>query len=271
MFLRFLTLGMHAFTAHPFTICSLSAVRSDNVKAGGKLLTFYVRSRGGITGRLAKAAAKQPGLTVPVLLDGPYGGIHTRPLNSYDRALVIGCGIGAGFSLPFVMEWILAASRPASNNEDQKPAKRMQVLLATRDTQFIEWYEAALIDFLEANGLPLALNGVDIIVHLTFSGDVVTPVSSKSQGDVDQDEEKQASVRARGVSRLPLKILSGRPDIVATVRETTLEPGVSVGVAVCGPAAVLTAAQDEAAAAQLRILGSGASAKEVYLHSELFS
>lgn len=274
VFLRFLTLGAHALTAHPFTICS-----SPSPDGGGKAgssssssaLVFYVQPRGGISGRLASMAAKRPGLGVPVLIDGPYGGVRTRPLHAYDRGLVVACGAGAGFSLPFVMNWLLDAARRSPGSGDGESGRRMRVVISTRDARIVEWYEAALVEFLEANRLPLALDGVEILVHLTSGAG--TGLQNSGQ-DSEQSEEKHVSVaerRAPAAVKLPFKILEGRPDISAAVRDATLESGVSVGIAVCGPAGVLKAAQDEAAAAQLRILGSKIGSKEVYLHSECFS
>ncbi|KAH8897421.1 putative ferric reductase transmembrane component [Thozetella sp. PMI_491] len=267
VFLRFLAFGLHAFTAHPFTICSSATMKSSD-KSGERALVFYVRPRWGVTCRLAAAVARQPGgLTVPVLIEGPYGGLQTRPLNSYDRALVIGCGIGAGFSLPFVMEWALMKSRVPSDNGG-KLASRLQVIIATRDAELIEWYEAALVEFLEDHGLPFTIDDVEILVYFTTSNEV-TPTPSQHDATIAGDEKSLSALPK--VTRIPIKVLSGRPDITTVVREATLEAGVSVGIAACGPAGVLKAAQDEAATAQLKILSSGTGAKEVYLHSEVFS
>ncbi|KAK1764210.1 putative FRE ferric reductase-like transmembrane component [Phialemonium atrogriseum] len=275
VFLRFLTLGAHALTAHPFTICS--SPNAPSPADGGKesssssALVFYVQPRGGISARLASMAAKRPGVSVPVLIDGPYGGVRTRPLHAYDRGLVVACGAGAGFSLPFVMNWLLDVARRSPGCGDGESGRRMRVVVSTRDARIVEWYETALVEFLEANRLPLTLDGVEILVYLTSGAG---PGLQSSGQDSEQSEEKHVSVAERSApaaAKLPFKIFEGRPDISAAVRDATLESGVSVGIAVCGPAGVLKAAQDEAAAAQLRILGSKIGSKEVYLHSECFS
>lgn len=265
VFLRFLALGLHGLTAHPFTICSSPNARGKGEKASPSNLTFYVQPRGGISGRLAKMAEKQPGLSVPVLLEGPYGGVRSKPLTEYDRSMVIACGAGAGFSLPFVMNWLLDADqrrRYGSPNPGNSPSRKMQVLISTRDVDIIDWYEAALVEFLEANGLPVTLDGVEIFVHLTSGSRARTETSPH---DSELGDDKQTA------SQLAFKIAHGRPDIPAAVKEATLESGVTVGIAVCGPTGVLQATQDAAAEAQLRILGSKQGSKEVYLHSEVFS
>jgi hypothetical protein len=144
----------------------------------------------------------------------------------------------------------------------------MRVLISTRDADIFDWYEAALLEFLEANNLPIELKNVEVLVHLT-SGAAVRVQNSPQ--DSEQGEEKQASVAKENAPRLNISALEGRPDITSAVREMTLETGVTVGLAVCGPAGVLKAAQDAAAEAQLRILNSKPGSKEVYLHSEVFS
>ncbi|SPO01897.1 related to ferric-chelate reductase [Cephalotrichum gorgonifer] len=283
VFLRFLTLGVHALTAHPFTICSAPSEgdlggKGNASRQSSSTLVFYVQPRGGLTGRLAKLASQRPGLSVPVLAEGPYGGIMSRPLHTYDQSLVVACGAGAGFSIPFVISHIrneIADLRASKSDTDSPvdPARRLRVLISTRDQRLPEWYDAALAEYLEENSLPVTLNGVEILIHLTSA--VENGVGSSSQS-CEQVEEKSPAdsvshVAPERSSKLPFKLLSGRPDLSAVVRDATLQTGVSVGIAVCGPKQVLKAVQDEAAAAQLRILNSEAGSKEVYLHSESFS
>ena len=99
VFLRFITLNTHSLTAHPFTICSIP---TPGEVPGKTKMVFYVQPRGGTTGRLAKIAAKQPGYTVPVLIDGPYGGVQNRSLTEYTRSIVVTCGSGAAVCLKMV-------------------------------------------------------------------------------------------------------------------------------------------------------------------------
>ncbi|PSS05228.1 ferric reductase NAD binding domain-domain-containing protein [Coniella lustricola] len=300
MFLRFLTLGVHAFTAHPFTICSLP----DGDKLVGQpqsVMSFYVKPRGGFTGRLAAAATKQGNngsVTVPVLLEGAYGGLHGRPLTEYSRALVIACGSGSGFSLPFVMEWIAATARrntatnarsdteskPNTESSTVKPNK-MTVVIATRDASTAEWYEAALTEYLETQKLELQPGSIEILLHLTTSADdsddsdanskaASSPIDSEKRG-IPHSPSAQSLATSNGTNshnnKFGIKILHGRPDMARAVRDVTSEQDVaSVGIAVCGPTAVLAAVRDEAAAAELRIVKSAPGPKEVYLYSEMF-
>lgn len=298
VFLRFLTLGLHGLTAHPFTVCSLP----DADKLLGEpqsVMTFYVKPRGGFTGRLAAKAAQSGGgsLTVPVLLEGAYGGVHGRPMTTYDRALVVACGSGAGFSLPFAMQWVQAAARRTSNNGGGGGVKgvtmttttaaqrKMTVLIATRDERIVEWYETALNEFCRQQRLEMPTTAVlEVLVYLTSS-------YSSSTGSLSGQEEKKRNVGDDndGESRTPattttpppmshdsgiFKVYHGRPHIREIARGVTTEENdaSSVGMAVCGPAAVLQEVREEAAEAELRIVKSpsGAGLKEVYLYSEVF-
>lgn len=268
MFLRFLCAGFHAFTAHPFTICSMP----DSDKLIGEpqsVMTFYIKPQGGLTGRLAAAAVKARGsITVPVLLEGSYGGVHGRPLSEYERSLVIACGSGAGFSLPFVMEQILAAARTAQTEGVKTAPKKMTVVIATRDAETTQWYEAAIAEYLHTQMLELPSGLLDIVVYLTGEAGNAKADSKRMSGS---DDDKIEPVNTHTpVKDLNITVLTGRPDLAKMVREVTMESNASVGIAVCGPESVLQAVRGEAAEAELRILKSGFGAKEVYLYSEVF-
>ena len=235
---------------------------------------FYIQPRGGITGRLATAAIKQPGVTFPVLIDGPYGGVKTRPIYSYDRGLVVACGAGAGFAIPFIVDFLLKVNK-LPQSETAIGRRRLQVLICTRDEHILDWFEDGLEELLTANGLPLTLDDVEVSIHIT--SEAGSPQESSlerlppSPQESEKSNEKKVLSSARSARKLPVQILNGRPDITEAVRGATLENGVTVGIAACGPASVLRAVQDEAAEAQLRILKSRSGASEVYLHSEVFS
>ena len=255
MFLRFLTPNLHALTSHPFTICSIPP---PSGKSQENVLTFFVAARGGMTGRLAASAAKLPGFSVPVLLEGPYGGVNSRPLTSYDRSLVVACGSGAGFSLPFIMSHLVSAEKTAGH--------KMQVIIATRDPALIEWYEGALVDFLEENSLPTTLDGIEITIHVTSNSEV----SFSRPGDVEKRIEGDNVQSKDDTRKLLIQTAQGRPNVQSIIQRTIEESGVSVGMAVCGPESLMAVVQNEAARGQRKILSGGGGAREIYLHSEHF-
>lgn len=257
MFLRFLTSDVHALTAHPFTICSLPSTKG---KEKDGVLRFYVARRGGVTGRLASAASKASDFTVPVLLEGPYGGLQSRPLHFYERSLVIACGSGAGFSLPFIMSQLLRQQSGGSEGH------KMQVVISSRDSGLIEWYEGAIVDFAEENNLPASLGSIEITIHVTGQPESSLP----SSGDDEKRIEGSVVEQPTGARKLAINVSRGRADLRSVINGVLGEEGVSVGMAVCGPEGVMNVASDEAAKAQTRILSGGKGAREVYLHSEEF-
>ncbi|KAI0008482.1 putative FRE ferric reductase-like transmembrane component [Xylariaceae sp. FL0662B] len=268
VFLRFVHLGLHALTAHPFTICSIPVRKAST---GNSKLTFYVQPRGGLTGRLAKTAIQQPGFSVPVLIDGPYGGVKGKPLGTYDHSLIIACGAGAGLSLPFAMEALLRSVQQASA-QSERPSKTIHIVIATRDTQLVRWYGEALREYLDENGIETFPENILISVYQTSNSRPKSHSASEDpEGSAEKLSENLEVAKTHDVESLPINVLSGRPNIATIVREATFQSGVSVGIAVCGPKEVLKTVQDEAAAAQLRILSSKPGAREVYLHSEVFS
>ena len=99
-FVRFLDLGIHAATSHPFTVATLPDENAAEDSA--HTVELYVRVYGGITKRLA-ALCQDGGLrSSRVLLDGPYGGIKGS-LRVYDRVLLLAGGSGSSkclISLP---------------------------------------------------------------------------------------------------------------------------------------------------------------------------
>lgn len=279
VFLRFLTLGLHGFTAHPFTVCSLPD--SDKLIGEPKsVMTFYVKPRGGFTGRLAAKLAQSGSgnMTVPVLLEGAYGGVHGRPMTDYDRALVVACGSGAGFSLPFAMQWILAGSRRQAGSVKKTTRRnKMTVLIATRDEQVVEWYETALNEFCRQQRIEMPTSAeLEVLVYLTSDDNEVKlsnrPSFSGKEVEGGGSSGPASPANSGGYSDIFKVHNEGRPQIREIARAVTMEEQhASVGLAVCGPAAVLQAVRDEAAEAELRILKSGgAGPKEVYLYSEVF-
>lgn len=278
-FLRFIHLGLHALTAHPFTIASIPATRESNK---GSKLVFYVQPRGGLTGRLATTAVQKPNFSVPVLLDGPYGGVKGKPLHTYDCGLIVACGAGASLSLPFVMRAILSSAR---RTDTGSPQKTTQVVIATRDSKLVRWYGDALIEYMDENGVERVPDDITISVYETGNarslggaeGSISRDLEQPREGEAEKTEGTQVGEKDLGGAggghkeRLSISVSRGRPDITAIVKDLTLQQDKSVGIAACGPAGVLRLVQDEAAAAQLRILNAQSGAREVYLHCEVFS
>lgn len=67
IYIRFLTLGLHSFTSHPFTICSLAPQPHQTDRSKSELV-LYIRPRGGFLRWLAALANKQPDASLRVIL-----------------------------------------------------------------------------------------------------------------------------------------------------------------------------------------------------------
>ncbi|CAK7222786.1 hypothetical protein SEUCBS140593_005021 [Sporothrix eucalyptigena] len=262
-YLRFVTGGVHALTAHPFTICSAS--ESDNA-------VFYIRPRGGLTGRLAALARKQPNTTVPVFLEGPYGGVPHRWNEGFDSTLVVAGGAGAGFALGLVEDWV---------HRFHGQQKTLMAVVSSRDPGMRQWFVDALQQISSKYD---GLTGVQVVLHVTGAA---TNANVQETQEVVSDNEKAAAApvdvsEAAGGSRsasssagrLDIVYRQGQADLPSLVRQvSTAGPSgrTHVGVAVCGPSSMAHDVSTACAVEQGRILAGGAGAAEVWLHQEGFT
>ncbi|CAG8003294.1 unnamed protein product [Penicillium salamii] len=259
IFIRFLTCGVHAFTAHPFTICSVP--QKDNKNQ----LVFYVKHRGGLTGRLMKLAEKNPGVQIPVMLDGPYGGIPDKHIDQFDKSLIVGGGAGAGFTLSLLENFIYLTSFVGYKAE-------MKVVVATRDPGMRAWFTQAVEDIAARHSRSGVIDGLSIDIHETHheqGSDTALDTlvhHPKSEKDTSETGEERSTAEMLGI-----RFLTGRPDLPTLTREFASQRESSVAVVVCGPASMNYDVSEAAAAAQRRILAQGDCAREVWLHTESFS
>ncbi|KAJ5632789.1 hypothetical protein N7490_009128 [Penicillium lividum] len=260
VFLRFLTCGMHSLTAHPFTICSIPQNDSKSQ------LVFYIKQHGGITGRLMSIAKKNPDVQIPVLIDGPYGGIPAGRLQEFDKSLVVGGGAGAGLTLSMIEDFVRFSSAQQ---------KEMKVIVATRDPGMRAWYTQALEDLAVRQSQQKPVAGLSIHIHETF----LTRSNTESDGkEVQVDESvKTREVNSNECSPLASEIFgiqffTGRPDLPNATRQMASQEGTSVGVIVCGPSSMTHDVGAASSEVQSHILAKKpGNARELWLHRENFS
>ncbi len=282
VFIRFLTLGLHSLTAHPFSICSLPALLQYN---GPSELVFYIRPRGGFTSRLAKIASKQPNVSLPVLLDGPYGGLNATTLTKFDKALIIAGGSGAGYTLPLIEDVVRRLDGQHDTGSEEKgislrPRQTvLQVIVSTREHDTRRWYHEAINQLLSRYPTFSSSNSLHVSVYFTGASSLASsdlgssPPFGTAKGAATSDDDGYGD-SGRSCLDLPSTTKSNflsRPDLPSIIQETTSNSGTSVGIAVCGPAGMLQDVRNSAAAAQTSIIGFGSRAKDVYLHTEHFS
>ncbi|DAA75331.1 TPA_exp: putative Ferric-chelate reductase [Trichophyton benhamiae CBS 112371] len=149
MFLRFLGLGAHCLTAHPFTIASLPQEESSNKT---NEMTVYAKPYEGLTKSLQNAARDVSSLNLRVLIEGPYGGVSSGSMARFDSILIITGGSGAAFSFP-VVEDVLRTCATA-DSADQVHGKTLKIIYAARSSLMAQC------------GMDQTLNGEkDSIIH----------------------------------------------------------------------------------------------------------
>ncbi|KAL6153059.1 hypothetical protein ACJQWK_11584 [Exserohilum turcicum] len=299
-FLRFTGFGfLDALSAHPFTICSLPPSRPGDAAE----LVFYIRHQAGFTQKLYQHALTKPDGTIPVIVDGPYGGASSLKLRTADRLLVIAGGSGAGWCLPFLEHFLRstssfhdeelgkdeANSHPTSSSPGSKYTS-LRMVLVTRDARSRLWFEQAVQRLLAR--FPTAhASAIEIQVYLTGSGTTsettapppdfpektgaepaTRPVGAESSSTASDKEleTRGASPAANTTS----KEYTGRPALPVLVREEAAKAADAqeiLNVYVCGPATMQNDIRNAVAGENLRILGGAVGTVGVYLHSEHFS
>lgn len=292
-FLRFTGFGLQAFSSHPFTICSLPSTQANEKSE----LVFYIRRQDGLTKKLYDHAQRYPGSTVPVVVDGPYGGISMQRYNDGDRLLVIAGGSGAGWILPFLE--LLCRHRSTQtdrmvhddkgrDNKGQLFRDRRQkiwlgphslrIVLATRDTDSRVWFLRAtgeLLSKYSATHSPLEL---DIQVYLTGEAESQAERSTKVAGVEISRTSGSSSANIEVITEgepvhVPGEEYSGRPSLPKIIHDEGLaavEGDYALNVYVCGPDTMQHDVRNAAAKENLGIL-KGPKSGGVYLHAEHFS
>ena len=272
IYLRFLTQGVHALTAHPFTICSLPGTLHDG---GLNQMVFYIKPRGGLTARLAKLADKNPGVAVPVLLDGPYGGVQSRWFAGFGHTIVIGGGAGAGFTLALAQDFLSQSRR----RRELHSGATMSLVVSSRDPGLRRWYLEALAEMIsdwEKDDLETYKpSGLSVRIHETGGGEPRMESSGGESGSgldkVVADPEKAGDTAPVESKIMEVGIFQGRPDLDALCCDAIAAEGASVGLVVCGPGSMVHDAGRIAAAAQGNCIKGGPGAAEVWFHKETFS
>ncbi|KAJ5788049.1 hypothetical protein N7457_003039 [Penicillium paradoxum] len=280
VFMRFLTPDLHLFTAHPFTISS-ACHNPDEIGKPSELV-FYIKPRGGITGRLKAMAAKSPGCSKKILIEGPYGGISEPHMARFDTILVIAGGSGGGFSLAIVDEALRLTGTNVSETEKRAHSRRnLQVVFSTRDHAMADWYieeiesrlsESTTLSSDSDNGFETAVS-----VHVTDQRNSGIPARSEPD-DFKGTAGKLPPAEITTTGNFSLNVhRNARPDLpgliarsvaMARIQGTQLEKKQRIGVLVCGPASMLHDTRNAAALAQSRVFGG--EVEELYLHSEPF-
>jgi hypothetical protein len=267
-------------------------------------LVFYIRHQRGFTAKLSQHALEHPGTSVPVLVDGPYGGINLQKYYDADNLLVIAGGSGAGWLLPFIERFVRYGSMagdeergqvlPADEKETlplEGPRTRsspgalsLRVILATRDVNSRIWFLQTVGELLSKHSATNSSSNVRVQVYLTGEAPQEVDLSSKVSQNPTTSKEidtRQSNSSADKITipddgheaTVPGKEFEGRPQLPLIIREEAAKvagAGQSLSIFVCGPETMQNDVRNAVAEENLHIL-KGSKTGGVYLHTEHFS
>jgi NAD(P)H-flavin reductase len=281
-FIRFMILGLHAWTIHPFTVCSLPVQGTNDDKDQNKLV-FFIRPQGGFTARLAKFVESSPNATARVLLDGPYGGVMPEAITDSQRMLVIAGGSGAGWAFPLIKAFLKRLPKEESDmSKGTQPS--LKVVLATREFSTGEWFEKEMQEMLASQSI-IDTAALKVEIYYTGSQAKEASIASERPATTQNDPEKALEAepsRAKPTVNLDvseglpregqgIQHLNSRPDLAAIVAKESgsMCQSQNMSVFVCGPLGMQNDVSNAVAGEQLSVAKRGSG--DIYLHLEHFS
>ncbi|KAM5440346.1 hypothetical protein McanMca71_003826 [Microsporum canis] len=285
VFVRFLGMGAHSLTAHPFTIASLPRANSSSDQPND--MVIYVKRQEGTTKSLLTAVQEASSLTMGTLIEGPYGGVchGSGTMAKFDTILVIAGGSGAGFSFTVVEDVLRHVTE--TNSPGRTAEKTLKIIYAAHSSSMAQWYDGEIRTMLSRWASSLA---VSVLIHTTSNGDSLRGSEPQLEGTSNNDDitDRPQNARTRSYDDIekgsvhgeknensqgmirPIIHLQGRPSISSAVASLTdRAAGKTIGIAVCGPSLMIHDVRNAAAEAQRSVLAG--HVKEVFLHTESFS
>ncbi|KAF9049544.1 hypothetical protein BDZ89DRAFT_940671 [Hymenopellis radicata] len=237
VFVRFVDLGIHFFSSHPFTVAS--------IPADGHSLDLVLRVKKGITQKLANVATGKAARSTRVLIDGPYGGLPFDLKNFHTVYLFAG-GSGASFTVPLLLD--LARK---FESKDHFTCTRVEFVLAVKDKDSAAWLSQDLILARKCIGD----ERLNVRIHITEAE--LTGDAASSSDDVKTIEDASATVL-------------GRPNLPQIVRQASKASQGKVAIVACGPESLLYDVRNAVSECQLIIADGYGTCKDIYLHTENF-
>ncbi|KAJ8123536.1 hypothetical protein ONZ43_g542 [Nemania bipapillata] len=273
---------IRTFETHPFTIVATEPME------------LIINTYSGFTGDLHRYASENPGASLAVSVEGPYG-TFPDPME-YDKVVLVAGGSGATFTIALAADMIRRLSRDST--------KKIDFIWATRGRDNMAWFRQHLNHLMTHECAPK----ISFELHLTRSEsteaassapiprspsqmstaapsippsalekNIESPALStqassvalreKDTKDTDMIETAESiDAVASGVDGLSLPVTYGRPDIETMVREAIMSvpKDKRVLVAACGPTGLVDTVRNTTASC---IQVNGPS---VELHCEQF-
>ncbi|KAH9900225.1 ferric reductase NAD binding domain-containing protein [Xylariomycetidae sp. FL2044] len=239
---------IRAFETHPFTIVS-----SDPME-------LIINTYSGFTRDLHKHASQNPGASLKVSVEGPYGTLPD-PMD-YDKVVLVAGGSGATFTFG------LAADMLRRMSEDSK--QRIEFIWAVKGHDNLSWFTRHLNDLLthaHAPKIALRLHVTNLSSTSPALVSMVRSPSQTSEGSSTASNIEKSPIESppRG-SMLDLPLIHGRPDTETLIKDAveSVDKDQRVLVAACGPDGLLKIVRDTTANC-IRVHGPA-----VELHCEQF-
>ncbi|KAF5374359.1 hypothetical protein D9758_004713 [Tetrapyrgos nigripes] len=266
VFVRFINLGVHAFSSHPFTVASIPRGSEAGNNNGDGQLELVFAVQGGITKKLAGLVKGRPAKSVRVWVDGPYGGIPGKNLGEYDSVYLLAGGSGepsdrvcVSFTLPLLMDLVRQA------RSSSLKCKHVQFVLVARTHDSVAWLEDQLAAAIEV--------GFVVSVHVTrenvSTDDHYATDKLKKENDVSEnDQSSNGSVDQVKESFGPSV---GRPNLPVIIQKACQAHSGSVALAACGPDSFMYDVRNAVADCQIAIADGYGQCKDLFLHTENYS
>ncbi|KAJ5758451.1 ferric reductase like transmembrane component-domain-containing protein [Penicillium odoratum] len=149
---------------HPFTIANLPS-QEVRTKSDIQVMEFYIRAYNGLTRNLLQSVVDYSDRSVPMHVDGPYGGLNENPPGQYESLVFVCGGSGISACMPHIL-YALKASHQGSG-----VVKSIRLVWMVQDRFHKEWITNMLK---EASSLPGLLH---LDVYITRPTKAVMSVS----------------------------------------------------------------------------------------------
>ncbi|KAI1441550.1 ferric reductase like transmembrane component-domain-containing protein [Annulohypoxylon stygium] len=248
---------------HPFTIANLPKRLSAGVKRDSEVqeMVLYVRAHQGLTLDLLKSVENHDivegrGRTIPIHIDGPYGGVVEDVPALYESLIFVAGGSGISACLP----WIQHTARRVA--EGSSTAKNIHLVWMVRYASQIQWITEELEPLINAH---------PDLIQIDF---FVTNSSSPAVSSADSEKNSEKEVGTGKPSERSTTTISPKLGHVHTQRPylPDLIPSLLTArrcfILGCGPESLRTDLANAASSAQEKVLTGEADI--ITLHTESF-
>lgn len=242
VFVTFLRLTSF-WQSHPFSIYRSPTPGEE------KKMVLCIRKRAGVTKTLARSIASKPEQTIsmPILIDGPYG--QRFPMSNYSTVVFISGGIGATAAYSY-----LDGLKRAGRTEKQ----RLVFVWVVRNRGELDWFREEL-EYLVRGG------DCEVRIFITNQGEIDPHAISSSDGEPGKEEKETEKESDSDLSRghNDFNAIYCRPVLKDIISAYITEADSSIAFFTCGPPSM----NDDARASVSKNLSLGKSRVEYFEES----